>query len=272
MKQKILGTPFSKIAIVIRNIVDFSHTALRNRESLGTIVNDQIAAFLLTKLCYPHKVFIDIGAHIGSVMSAVVDHDTTIKIIAVEAMPDKAMKLRQKFSFVELHECAVGDSEGEVTFYINTKQSGYSSLGRPADQQESNFKKIKVPIRKLDNLVSSDCVDVIKIDVEGAELGVLRGSENLISKNRPVIMFESGPAQYDGLGFTKEDLWQWFADHDYVIIVPNRVAHNGPGLCQEGFIESHYYPRRTTNYFAVPIERRVEIRDRARKILKISAV
>jgi hypothetical protein len=49
------------------------------------------------------------------------------------------------------------------------------------------------------------------------------------------------------------------------------VAHNDGGLSLEGFIESHAYPRRTTNYIAIPSERRVEIRDRARTLLGIAA-
>ena len=83
-------------------------------------------------------------------------------------------------------------------------------------------------------------------------------------------MFESGAPQNDGLGYTKNDMWKFFTNNKYEIFVPNRVAHNGPWLTMEGFSESHIYPRRTTNYFAVPIERRVEIRDLARKILNIT--
>lgn len=269
MKQKILGTILGKIVISGRDLVDTVRMALTKRESLGTLINDQMATLIVTKLSQPNKVFIDIGAHIGSVISAVVDHDTSIKVIAIEAIPDKARGLRHKFPFVEIHECAVGDSDGDVSFYIDTEHSGYSSLGKPSDEKKAGTIEIKVPKRKLDSLISSDRIDVIKIDVEGAELGVLRGSENLISENRPVIMFESAPVENYGLGYTKEDLWNWLNERDYLILVPNRVAHNGPGLSQEGFIESHYYPRRTTNYFAVPNERRIETRDLARKLLKI---
>jgi hypothetical protein len=38
-----------------------------------------------------------------------------------------------------------------------------------------------------------------------------------------------------------------------------------------GFIDSHLYPRLTTNYFAIPIERRTETRNKARAILGIAA-
>jgi hypothetical protein len=82
-------------------------------------------------------------------------------------------------------------------------------------------------------------------------------------------MFESGPFDNEGLRNTKEALWEVLFDQNYVVLVPNRVAHNDSGLSKECFIESHLYPRRTTNYFAIPKERRMELRDRARKVLKI---
>jgi len=271
MKQKILGTAIGRLAMKIRDRIVIMKTVLFKEESAGMITNDWMASFLVTKLCQPNKSFIDVGAHIGSITSEVAHYDSTIKIIAVEAMPDKALKLRSKFPSIEVHECAVGESnDGEITFYVNTKKSGYSSLGKPSKNNASDTVEIKVLIKKLDSLVTSDDVDVIKIDVEGAELGVLRGGEKIISNCRPVIMFESAPPQIDGLGYTKDGMWEFLTNHKYEIFVPNRVAHNGPGLTMEGFSESHIYPRRTTNYFAVPIERRIEIRDLVRNILNIS--
>lgn len=216
------------------------------------------------------KTFIDVGAHIGSVIALVRDHDPTISIIAIEASTEKAENLVKKFPGIQLHKCAVSDGEGEVTFFVNTKQSGYNSLGKPQENNTDDIVEMVVPLKRMDGIITSDNIDVIKIDVEGAELGVLRGGEALILKNRPVIMFESGAPKNDGLGFSKEDLWDWFDEHKFELLVPNRVAHLGSGLMKEGFLESHLFPRRTTNYFAVPIERRVEIRERARDVLNLS--
>ena len=270
MKQVILGTTIGRIAIFVRDTFDILRTAYFDPENVGMLANDQFATSLDTKICRPNKTFIDVGAHIGSIVSSVMKNDPSIKIVAIEAIPEKIINLRRKFPTVEFHECAVGESEGNISFFINTKQSGYSSLGRPPVNTSNQYiTEISVPIKQLDNLISSNDIDVIKIDVEGAELGVLRGSKILMAKCRPIIMFESGPTGNDGLGYTKEALWDIFSDQDYAVLVPNRVAHNDAGLSKEGFIESHLYPRRTTNYFAIPNERRIEVRDRTRDIFKI---
>jgi precorrin-6B methylase 2 len=56
-----------------------------------------LATFLVTKLCLADKAFIDVGAHIGSIISEVIQLNASIKIIAVEAIPEKIAKLRKKF-------------------------------------------------------------------------------------------------------------------------------------------------------------------------------
>jgi FkbM family methyltransferase len=269
MKQLFVGTSIGRFALTARNAVELFWQVYRCRESVGTLVNDQLATFLVTRLCLPKKGFIDVGAHIGSIISEVARHDPSIKLYAVEPIPAKIENLRRKFPAIELYGCALGDADGQIAFFVNTKQSGYSSLGRPA--QFAGTVEIKVPLKKLDSLISSDEIDVIKIDVEGAELGVLRGGDQLIARNRPLVMFESGAPVDDGLGYTKELMWHWWEERDFDMVLPNRIAHDGPGLSFDCFIDAHFYPRRTTNYFAIPKERRIEIRDRARAVLRILA-
>jgi FkbM family methyltransferase len=184
----------------------------------------------------------------------------------VEAVPGKIAHLKKRFPKVEVVGTALGDRKGEATFYVlEGKNSGFSSLGRPA--AEGQLLEIRVPICRLDDIVDDRKVDVIKIDVEGAELGVLKGSESVVAGCRPTIIFESGPQLDEGLGYSKQDLWQWFADRSYAVLIPDRVAHEDPGLGLESFLDSHRYPWRTRNYFAIAKERRSEIRDKAQRIL-----
>ncbi|GAA4460976.1 FkbM family methyltransferase [Novipirellula rosea] len=270
IKQVLLGTRLGSFAILSREKIDLVRTALRQPEAVGTIANDQLASMLVASICQSGKTFLDVGAHIGSVISAVRKHDPAVRIIAVEAIPEKAARLRRKFPNVVLHACAVAEADGEMTFFIDTQKTGYSSLIAP-DDNESHIREIQVAVKRLDTLIPADAVvDVIKIDIEGAELGALRGATNLLSRWKPVVMFESAPTRLSS-GYEPRDLYQFFEQRGYEIVVPNRLAHDGSGLCEQGFIESHLYPRRSTNYFAVHRDRRIEIRDRARRVLGIQA-
>jgi FkbM family methyltransferase len=191
-------------------------------------------------------------------------------VVACEADPDKAAELASKFPDVKVHGCAVGDHEGEVVFFIDKARPGYSSLARGV-RSPDDFQEVLVPMRRLDDLVPSTArVDVIKIDVEGAELGVLNGATELTARCRPVVLFESGPQTERTAESSINALYNWFSAREYQIYVPNRVAHDGPPLSEEGFLDSHYYPFRTLNYFAIPSERRTEFRDRARQSLGVS--
>ena len=264
MKSKLVGTAFGSWLLRVRGKLDLTLAALREPEQTGMLANAYTADLLITRLCKSGMTFVDVGAHIGSVVGDVHVNDRSIKLIAIEADPDKAKALQAKLPNCVIHSCAVGEEPGEVTFYIDQKRPGYSSLAH-AEGQAITERTVK--LERLDDLLDATDIDTIKMDIEGAELGALMGGEKIITANRPTIMFESGPD--DALGFTKEGLWGWFASHGYEVFAPDRLAHTGPPMTLEVFIDSHEFPRRTLNYFAVPSERRTEIRDKARAILGV---
>jgi len=254
-KQRLIGTGLGRFASSVRNLVQLLRTP---RVALGTVVNDQLATSLMVRLCRPGETFVDVGAHIGSVIADVRYHCPTARIIAIEAIPEKVTQLRRKFPDVTVHSCALAEDEGVTAFYIDLDESGYSSL----DGGHGNKREIRVVKTRLDTLVPA--ADIIKIDVEGAELGVLRGAEKLIAQSRPIIMFESGPG--NAMGYTKEQMFDWFTERNYGLFAPNRIANTGGPMSLAGFLDSHEYPRRTTNYFALPMERFDEVRAQAQAL------
>ncbi len=233
------------------------------------VCQDACAKQTLPGLCQPAKVFVDVGAHIGSVIAEVRLRHPELEIIAIEADPEKAAGLARRFPNITVHSCAVGENGGKVPFYVDKERHGYSSLAR-RERTDADVHEISVEMRRLDDIVPPAAnVDLIKIDVEGAELGVLRGASELVARCRPVIFFESGPDAGMASGYSIEGLFDWFAARSYDVVVPDRLPHDGPALTRDGFIESHFFPFRAINYFAVPTERRIEIRDVARRELGI---
>lgn len=266
LKRALVGTPLGHALARARHQLKVLR-ALRSPEVWGIAAQDTVADALLSRLCRPACTFVDVGAHIGSVLSEVQRHDPSVQLIAIEAMPNKVKAIRRSFPHAIVHSCAVGEGEGTVSFFVDTERSGFSSLAK-SNRPGSETQEVQVEQRRIDTLLPDVVdVDVIKIDVEGAELGALRGAEATIARWRPVVMFESVAEGGLALGYSVGDIFDWFTEHGYEVRVPNRVAHDGPALSRDGFIESHCHPRRTTNYFAVPKARRIEIRDRARAIL-----
>lgn len=267
IKAMVVNSFLGRIGFDLRDTLDLYKAAWKQLEALPNLSNDILARQLVERLCEDGKIFIDVGCHIGSVVAGVSRHSSPSRILAVEAIPEKVVALRKRFPNVDIHECAVSDSEGKVEFVIDLARSGYSSLDPAVKNRSASTRIIQVKVTTLDVIMPNEGVDLVKIDVEGAELGVLRGSRALVAASRPIFMFESGPEEMSG--FPKADLWQWFADHDYDVLLPNRVAHFGPGMSLDNFLDSHLYPRYATNYFGVPRERRDTVRLRARKILDL---
>jgi FkbM family methyltransferase len=233
--------------------------ALFDPEQFGCAYNDELALRLTAALC--DGDFLDVGAHIGSVSAAVLRRHPKANIVAIEAVPEKAAWLKRRFPAIEVRECAVADKRGRATFHVDLDQPGYSSLlGTPSEHAS---RAIEVELLPLDELLPTQSVSLIKIDVEGAEIEVLRGAPALTARCRPLFVFESA------LHGDPAAIWQWFAQRDYGLYTPCRVAHDGDGMPLDSFLDSHPYPRRTTNYFALPNEKRAQVRALARRELNV---
>jgi hypothetical protein len=139
MKQMLLGNPVGRAALSLRDKLDLLRGSNFSVESVGTIANDQLATTLITKICGPHKTFVDVGAHIGSMIAQVRHSDSTIKIVAIEAVPEKIQSLRKKFSFVDLHGCAAGETPSALSRVICIHDEPPTILlSQPSDGQNSD--------------------------------------------------------------------------------------------------------------------------------------
>lgn len=266
LKSRLVGTALGRLSLRFLHWQSLRGLTVSNPETASSVANAIIADRLIARLTPADGAFLDIGAHIGSIFTTV--HHTTpnAKIYAVEADPAKAASLKRKFSYCTLFDVALGEGEGQIEFYRHPSATGFNSIA-PSDKP--GVEKITVPISRLDDLLPDEMIDVIKMDIEGAELGALRGADGLFARSRPTVMFESVRPDTNPLGYSPAMLWEWFDAHGYHVVTPDRMAHNGPPLTLDAFLDAHHYPFRTKDYFAVAAEKRDAVKVQAREILGV---
>ena len=87
MKRYLLKSTIGTTLLSVRDNVELLHASIRAPEIVGTLANDFLAARLVTSICEPKGTFIDVGAHIGSIIAAVKAKTPTARIVAIEAIP-----------------------------------------------------------------------------------------------------------------------------------------------------------------------------------------
>jgi len=131
-------------------------------------------------------------------------------------------------SHVTLVNSAVGDTDGVTTFYMPPKYKGaYGSLGRPKIEEDCDA--VEVKITKLDTYIHENdisALDVIKIDVEGAEIKVLTGAVETLEKFSPIILMEVSDKRTTVFGYKAKDLCEFLLNIGYKLYLP-RVTDKG---------------------------------------------
>lgn len=268
MKQYLIATHLGVSALALRDRLMVTWAGWSQDESIACYANDALATRLVARLCRPDKVFVDVGAHIGSVIAQVMRHCPSARIEAVEACPVKCASLGRRFPRVKVHAFAAGDADDRVVeYYTFPDDPGYNTTVEPSGKRAGRGVVTRVPMRTLDTLIGRQDVDVMKIDVEGAEVQALEGARGILEHSRPTVMFESTPDPYPQSLARAARLFDWLDRRGYVVLLPDRLAHLDEGLTSSGFVDSHLHPRRSTNFFAVAKEKRVELRVRVREIL-----
>lgn len=141
---------------------------------------------------------IDVGAHLGDVTRQILQSTIDGRVLAIEPLPHLAADLRRTLlDSVIVEECALTDGDpGEAEFLHVKNNPGYSGLRERDYPEAPDFEKVTVKTQRLDDLVKQHGLSprLIKIDVEGAELLVLRGARETIAEFKPVILIEHGSA------------------------------------------------------------------------------
>jgi len=176
----------------------------------------------LKALVDPGMTIVDVGANVGMLSLAFARSVGALgKVYAFEAEPDFQDLLAKSFAlngvpWVELRRQAAGRKAGIATFHVSPI-AGHSSLYDLPDDEAPTAKQITVDVVPLDEaLADVPTVDLVKIDVEGAELDVLAGMEKLIARNPGLaIVAEFGPSHLARVGQTPQQWFDAFEAHGF---------------------------------------------------------
>ena len=241
---KTINTQFGKIVININD--QFIGKSFLNQKYWGLRDIEVISKIIEFKCKKKNKiVFYDVGANIGThsiALSNIFKNKIVIRAFEAQSniyeMFNQSIKINN-LNNIELYHNVASDKNDEIIRidlpdYSKHNNFGGLELFKPfqnsdnAQMQKSGiFEDVKSI--KLDNF--NEEVDFIKIDVEGMENLVLKGSKNLIVNHRPFLFMEL-------LKSKLEDITEFFKDKDYNIyskgmdafIIPVESKVNFKGL------------------------------------------
>ena len=166
---------------------------------------------LLDRLVEPGATVVDVGANIGyNTVHAARCAGTSGRVVALEPTPDNLEVLRRNVAAsglanIVVEPVAAGRAEGERELFVRGEKSAVNSFF-PASCYAHVTEVLRVPVVPLDELV--DEADVVKIDVEGAELDVLEGMPRLLAK-RTALVAEWHPLLQQLAGYSPDALPTW---------------------------------------------------------------
>ncbi|MFZ3136823.1 MAG: FkbM family methyltransferase [Thermodesulfovibrionales bacterium] len=182
----------------------------------------EIVRLLLT-LVKPNTYFFDVGANIGLISVPILFHIESSQVVSFEPSPNALPFLMHTFEESKFRNRwkvigkAANDQVGEVKFTIASVALGAYD-GIHDTMRAGSVRTINVPATTLDlewEQISCPNVSAIKIDVEGAELLVLKGAQNCIENCQPYILLEWNAFNFAPYHSQSKDLLSFAKDINY---------------------------------------------------------
>lgn len=169
----------------------------------------------------PGDLFVDVGANIGSY--AIWAADLGAEVIALEPAEDTFGLLRENIALngysVKAIRAAAGAACGTVRF-----TSGQDTVNRMDPKG-----MVETAMITIDSVIEDRTVGGMKVDVEGFEIEVLRGSERALSEHRiRLIQLEWNSTSEGALGSDRQPVADLLAVHGYGLFRPDHSGHLTP--------------------------------------------
>lgn len=234
-------TSMHNLPLKIQEMQELSDEWMDNPENFPEDMFHIFRQFLESmSLSKEHITFFDVGAAEGAWCCSVLEYFDSCDIVAFE--PDwprlgqfvknigiviKKLNRNLNTTNIDLYECVVNDGTRETEYlrhYTCFATGGHAGSSRlyKAEMPGRLHQDLEYEAVALDQFVEShDSVDMIKIDVEGAELKVLTGSKKFIEKFKPLIFLEiHGATQNGSISISQvEDIFDTYnVDYDLKLI------------------------------------------------------
>lgn len=191
-------------------------------KSMGSAIywrgaHDWAPIFVLGQILKKGQTVIDVGANQGEYSLWAVKHTgPNGKVIAFEPMDGLFEQLKTNFSLNPSYRKALipvksglSDEPGQLNLYGKEGDNEGVNTMFPTDTHTVLIQEIKLDT--LDNqlqLMNTGKVDLIKVDVEGAELQVLKGALNTLKKHKPNLMIEINREACQAGGYEPEEIFE----------------------------------------------------------------
>jgi FkbM family methyltransferase len=170
----------------------------------------------------PESTVIDIGANVGLFTVALARKiEATGKVLSFEPLPSNISRLKQnltrnRLNNVNIFPIALGDIDGTVLLYL-ANDPAYSTTTGVVAENRGTGETMVVEVARLDRIwreIGSPNVSAIKIDVDGGELAVITGAQELLANCAPLLLVEANTSK------NVNELVHCLSKHGYTRIQP----------------------------------------------------
>jgi FkbM family methyltransferase len=191
-------------------------------------------------------VIADIGANIGWYAAHMAAFDPTASVVAFEPVPGNFNWLsktiaRNNLRNVRLERLALSDRRGAITIYVDPTIGGAASSHPTIYAMSSSG--ITVDATTLDDYALSHHLklDAVKLDVEGAELAVLKGSNLVLSQQRPMIFSEMLRRHARAFGYHPNNIIELMRSHGYGCFRTNGARLSSFDSMEEDTVDTNFF-------------------------------